>query len=110
MSHILDSAVETAANALVKSYVDYNNKYCKDPEYAKGAIKRYADSVKIQKGKKFYKVISDGSVRFFVVAEPTAGFEVGDILKPASAAAPAKNFARGNVFNDLSRIYWTGAH
>jgi len=37
-------------------------------------------------------------------------FKRGDILKASSWSAPAKNFARGNVFNltDASVIPWTG--
>jgi len=35
-------------------------------------------------------------------------FKMGDILKPASWRAPAKNSARGNVLEGGYAIQWTG--
>jgi hypothetical protein len=47
----------------------------------------------VSPGKKFLKVVSGGSVRFFVDAN------TGDIYKAASFRAPAKGI-RGNLFSD----------
>lgn len=49
----------------------------------------------VKKGRRFYKVITDSYVYAFI------NMENGDILKPASWAAPAKH-ARGNVFDKES--------
>ena len=72
----------------------------------------YKSSLTYKVGSKYVKVISEtGGVKMFIVAvDGTKGFKRGDILKPASWAAPATNFARGNIFEgNFDRISWTGA-
>jgi len=61
----------------------------------------YKDGLSYKAGSKYVKVISDrGGVKMFIVAvDGTKGFKRGDILKPASWASPATNFARGNIFD-----------
>jgi len=59
-------------------------------------------------GSKYIKVISNGGVWGFVVnTENDKKFRMGDILKAAGWNAPARNAARGNVFEDYD-IRWTG--
>ena len=61
-------------------------------------------------GKKYVKVVNKGSVHSFIVnTYDDPKFKFGDILKAASYSAPAKNFARGNIFEGkFGRISWTG--
>ena len=77
----------------------------------------YADGLVYEYGSKYIKVISgkrnQNSVCLFVVnTDRDKKFRFGDILKPAGWAAPARNFARGNIFeeNGFDRVQWTGAY
>lgn len=73
-----------------------------DDHYKKDLPNSEPDILKIQKGKRYIKVVQTrrgqkgGSVWAFVDAQE--GNTFGDILKPASWKAPAKH-ARGNVFD-----------
>ena len=69
--------------------------------------------VTYEPGNKYLKVITgrdSRSVHSFVCMKDNGKFKKGDILKAASWAAPAKNFARGNVIaGNFENISWTGA-
>lgn len=96
-----------------------NNKYA---TYTKRSVE---DEIKCQEfidnhtyifteGKSYYKVIASSygnqSAYAFIVKEDNKQFKKGDILKPASWNAPAKNKARGNVFVPCSykNFDWAG--
>lgn len=69
----------------------------------------FVAGVRADIGKKYVKIVCEGSVHSFVMMEDDSKFRRGDILLAASWAAPARNFARGNVLaGDLSRVRWTG--
>ncbi len=71
--------------------------------------------VTFDRGRKFIKVVTSSygsrSVHSFICIVPHDQWKFGDILKAASWAQPAKNFARGNVLNLSSYVNhrWTGA-
>ena len=83
----------------------------RDPQYVE-----YKDSLEVTEGSRYYKIISNRSgqrtVQGFVVKAGHKKFKEGDLLKAATWAAPATNFARGNIFDNdtLTRdnIRWTG--
>jgi len=88
-----------------------------EEEHVARMIEEFAVSLTFEIGKRYAKVI-DGrqnsrSVHSFVVLsdEDAGGFRRGDILKAASWQAPARNFRRGNVFEEdqgANRISWAG--
>jgi len=77
--------------------------------FAQEQIDNFMESLEFRGGSKYIKVIRENSVWGFIVnTENDAKFKYGDILKPAGWAAPARNKARGNIFEDLSWVQWTG--
>ena len=80
-------------------------------------IQQYNEGIYYKPGSKYIKIIrEDGqtSVHSFIVNTKTdKKFKYGDILKAASWNAPARNFARGNVFSHVedirNSVRWTGA-
>ena len=109
----LDTAILALRDAMISDFAGYNNAssgYYNLPEsYYQERLKEYAESFRIEEGRTYIKLTSNGSVKGFIVKKPTKGFKVGDMLMPASYKAPATNFSRGNVFDGLfDRIRWTG--
>ena len=81
-------------------------------EFAKDQLDKFHDSIEIHTGKKYIKIVRNDNQKtvwgFIVNTDNDKKFKRGDILKPAGWAAPARNKARGNVFEDLSWVQWTG--
>ena len=70
---------------------------------------KYANSFEVKYGRKYIKILSNRSVTAFIVGtDNDKKFKKGDILKPAGYAAPARNAARGNIFDGGYNICWTG--
>ena len=68
----------------------------------------FANSWVVKEGPKYIKIIRKGSVHAFIVKKDFKHFKSGDVLKPASWAAPALNQARGNVLEGNYPMCWTG--
>jgi len=78
--------------------------------YFKETVDNFDDSITVKTGKKYIKIIRDNGVWGFVVnTDDDKLFKKGDILKAAGWNAPARNAARGNVFEEYS-VAWTGPH
>jgi hypothetical protein len=82
-------------------------------------IVEYCEGLKVKEGSRYWKITgsngsgSQVSVKGFIVKAGDKKFREGDMLKAAGWAAPARNFARGNVLDwDFDypnpNIQWTG--
>ena len=75
-------------------------------------VVRFREGLSIKPGIKFDKVLENNRVWGFIAKK--AGvfkgqtYECGDVFKAASWNAPALNRARGNVFEGLYPMQWTG--
>ena len=79
-------------------------------EVTKKMNEDYANNFTITYGKKYIKITEKGGgVKAFVVGvDNDKKFRKGDILKAAGYNAPARNAARGNIFDGGYPINWTG--
>lgn len=98
----LHESLEEYAAALKQSYINGYAQNCPFPI-----------EIDFDFGRKYIKVIvvnrNSRSSHSFIVVGDQGKFKHGDILKSASWKAPAKNFARGNIFEgDFSTIHWAG--
>jgi len=98
-------------NVLVNDFKRFfNGRYESNDPYVVNRIAEFENEIRFEEGRKFIKVISGSSVHSFIVKNAFDRFNEGDILKAASWAAPAKNFARGNIINRVyGSVSWAGA-
>ena len=95
-------------DAIVNDYIAWYENTNTDPEYVAKVVEEFKNDLGFKEGNKYIKVIKGGSVHSFIVnTDSDAKFKRGDILMAASWAAPARNFARGNIFGEYA-VRWTG--
>ncbi len=108
-----DSAVDNLLDGIGNSYANWN-KASDSPnsDRARNRVNEFRDSLKINPGRKFDKVIEKNRVWGFVAK--TDGklkgipYNVGDVFKAASWRAPAKH-VRGSIFDTNTDWFtWTG--
>ena len=79
-------------------------------EIRKKMIAEFNEKITFKMGNKYIKVVTNNTVWGFVVnTDNDKKFKKGDILKAAGWAAPARNFARGNILEGGYTVRWTGA-
>ena len=82
----------------------------------KKMYEEFCDSLEYSIGKKYIKILRregdyhSSTCGFVVNVENDKKFNYGDLLMAAGWAGPARNFARGNIFEDngFERVRWTG--
>ena len=72
----------------------------------------FCNGLKVEENRRYWKITTGNgqSVSGFIVKAGDKKFREGDMLKAAGWAAPARNFARGNVLDGtgLENARWTG--
>jgi hypothetical protein len=77
--------------------------------YFAETVATFDEKVEIKEGKKYIKIFTKDTLWGFIMKNDDAKFKKGDILKAASFNSPARNQARGNIFEKYS-VAWTGPH
>jgi len=80
-------------------------------ETNKEMIAEFNEGISYKAGTKYIKITRErnGVWGFVVNTDNDKKFKKGDILKAAGWAAPARNFARGNIIEGGYTVAWTGA-
>jgi len=108
----MQKQIETLLQTIKLQYVDFAVRASKGEEmsdYFKETVQNFDDTLEVKPGKKYIKIIRDGSCWGFVVnVDNDAKFRKGDILMAAGYNAPARNKARGNILDGGYKVDWTG--
>jgi len=101
-------AIEKVLEAMREDYKRWSSMCARHDEATHSRIKvemeeNYCNGLEVTEGSRYWKIIgsngggSQRSVKGFIVKAGDKKFREGDMLKAAGWAAPARNFARGNV-------------
>ena len=114
-------AIEKVLEAMRKDYIRWSGRCASNDEAAHSRIKaemeeNYCNGLEVTEGSRYWKITSTNgsgtqrSVSGFIVKAGDKKFLEGDMLKAAGWAAPARNFARGNVLDGyrVDEVRWTG--
>ena len=113
--------IEKVLEAMREDYKRWSNACASHPtDTSHDKIKtemeeNYCNGLEVTEGSRYWKIISNDrgggrSVKGFIAKAGDKKFREGDMLKPAGWAAPARNFARGNVLDGtgFDNARWTG--
>ena len=115
-------AIEKVLETMREDYKRWSNACASHPtDTSHDKIKdemeeNYCNGLRVEENRRYWKITGTNgsgtqrSVRGFIVKAGDKKFLEGDMLKPAGWAAPARNFARGNVLDGykVEEVRWTG--
>ena len=109
--------IEKVLEAMREDYCRWSKAGLGGPSEIKTKIEEdFCEGLEVTEGSRYWKIVSTNgsgtsrSVSGFIVKAGDKKFREGDMLKPAGWAAPARNFARGNVLDEtgFNNVRWTG--
>ena len=113
--------IENVLEAMREGYKRWSSACSSHDSAAHSRIKtemeeNYCNGLEVTEGSRYWKITSTNgsgtsrSVSGFICKAGDKKFREGDMLKPAGWAAPARNFARGNVLDGtgFNNARWTG--
>ena len=106
----METAIVELMDTIRADYLNWMTKYGNSALTATGEkmVTEFNDTLSVEYGRKYIKIVSRGSVWGFIVATEGDKFPRGTILKAAGWSAPARNHSRGNVLQGGYTIQWTG--
>ena len=109
-SENMNEAIQTLLENIKEDYLRWTSRnYTRElTDINKSMIADFNEGLHYEEGRKYIKVISNNSVWGFIMTADDKKFKAGDIPKAAGWAAPARNAARGNIFDDQYTSQWTG--
>jgi len=113
--------IEKVLEAMREDYCRWSRACASHDSAAHSRIKdemeeNYCNGLEVTEGSRYWKITSTNgsgtqrSVAGFIAKAGDKKFREGDMLKAAGWAAPARNFARGNVLDGtgFENARWTG--
>ena len=113
--------IENVLEAMREDYKRWSSACASHDSAAHSRIKdemeeNYCNGLEVTEGSRYWKITSTNgsgtsrSVSGFICKAGDKKFREGDMLKAAGWAAPARNFARGNVLDGsgVKGVRWTG--
>jgi len=110
-------AIENVLEAMREDYKRWNRRgFCEREDIRTEMEENYCSGLMVEENRRYWKITSTNgsgsqiSVAGFIAKAGDKKFREGDMLKAAGWAAPARNFARGNVLDGtgFENARWTG--